>query len=127
MSVVVTSRSAVAARSMSTPCGGGSWAATMSRIWALATLALKKYSGASRRTITRRGTGSASGWRDRSPNVAPRPGIRPRTATYGRLARYSRSSTDSSTATIMPASTVVRSTPIIAVTAMTKSVRRHAQ
>ena len=77
--------------------------------------------------MTSHGTGSASGWRVRSPKVPRWPGIRPRAATYGRLALYRTNTTDSNTASSMPVSTVVSSTPTIAAIAITKSVRRQAQ
>ena len=59
--------------------------AACARICVRATLALKKYSGASSRSITRPGMRCASGWRSRSLNSPL--GRCPTLAMYGRLAR----------------------------------------
>ncbi len=88
MSAVVTSRSPVAARSITTARGRGSGASISFTICSWATFALKKYSGASMRTMTKPGTGVADACRERSPKVGSfSPGILPSAAMYGRLAR----------------------------------------
>ena len=66
MSDVPISRSALAPRSNRMACGGGS-TLVCARICVRATLALKKYNGASRRRITRPGMGCASACRPMSP------------------------------------------------------------